>query len=311
MQVNQPQLTPADQAEIIDSLCDKLLEFHIFPETARQLCDSLKRHLAAGDYDDLDEGEFFALALQTHLREITADEHLWVRWSEEVLPEDPGSLYQNPERLAEIRKEAEGENYGFLKVEILEFNIGYIDIRHFYRLEWAQRAAVDAMAAVAGTEALILDVRQCPGGEPEMVMFLSSYFFDENPVHLNSLHLRAEGTVEEYWTLLDLPGKRYLDKPVYVLIGKGTFSGGEDFAYSLQAQGRATLVGEQTDGGAYLASLYCLHPHVEASIPVGRAVNPVTGSNWQGVGVTPDAAVPIDSALEEALRLLREGLEND
>ena len=139
-----------------------------------------------------------------------------------------------------------------------------------------------------------------------MIAFLSSFLFNENPVHLNSLHMRAEGTVEEYWTLADLPGERYLDKPVYVLIGKGTFSGGEDFAYSLQAQGRVILVGEQTDGGAHLASLYRLHPHVEASIPVGRAVNPVTGSNWQEVGVTPDAVAPAASALEEAHRLALE-----
>jgi C-terminal processing protease CtpA/Prc len=306
MKSTHPQLSPAEQAEIIVSLCEKLKAVHVFPELAERLCDSLEGHLAAGDYHGLHEGEFFALALRTHFQEVTRDEHLWVRWSEEPLPDDPGSLRQNPEWLAQRRKEAEAENFGFGKVAVLEGNVGSIEMLCFHPLEWARDTVAAAMAAVSDTDALIFDLRGCPGGSPETVTFLSSYLFDERPVFLGGTYLRAEEITEEYWTLKEVPGKRYLEKLVYVLIGKGTFSGGEAFAYNLQAQGRATLVGEQTDGGAHLASLYRLHPHMEASIPVGRAVNPVTGTNWQGIGVMPDVAVPVEDAFEEAYRLARE-----
>ena len=43
-------------------------------------------------------------------------------------------------------------------------------------------------------------------------------------------------------------------------------------------------------------------------LPEGRSVNPITGGNWQGVGVRPDVEVPADQALERALVLAREAL---
>ena len=39
-------------------------------------------------------------------------------------------------------------------------------------------------------------------------------------------------------------------------------------------------------------------------IPGGRARNPITGTNWEGVGVTPDVAVSSDNALKAALERL-------
>ena len=44
------------------------------------------------------------------------------------------------------------------------------------------------------------------------------------------------------------------------------------------------------------------------SLPFGRAINPVTGTNWEGTGVAPDIAVPqgqaLDIAVMEALKAL-------
>jgi C-terminal processing protease CtpA/Prc len=44
---------------------------------------------------------------------------------------------------------------------------------------------------------------------------------------------------------------------------------------------------------------------ITMSVPYGRAVNPITGTNWEGVGVAPDIAVPADQALERALQEAR------
>ncbi len=136
-----------------------------------------------------------------------------------------------------------------------------------------------------------------------MTALISSYFFGEEPVLLGSIYWRDEDVTQQYWTLPYIPGKRFGDKPVYVLISKVTFSAGEEFACNLKARQRSTLVGEKTDGGAHPGASYRLHSHFEVFIPVGRAINPVTNENWEGVGVLPDVPVSQEQALKVAYRL--------
>ena len=144
-----------------------------------------------------------------------------------------------------------------------------------------------------------------------MVAMISSYFFEGEQVHLNSLYWREEDVTEQYWTLPYVPGKRLAEKPVYILTSKDTFSAGEEFAYNLQTRQRATLVGEATGGGAHPGSTYRIHPHFEAFIPNGRAINPITNQNWEGDGVQPDVSIPQEQALNVAYRMaLKSIIEN-
>jgi C-terminal processing protease CtpA/Prc len=68
------------------------------------------------------------------------------------------------------------------------------------------------------------------------------------------------------------------------------------------------VIGEKTDGGAHPGASYRLHPHFEAFIPVGRAINPLTHTNWEGSGVVPDVSVPQEQALKVAYRLTLESI---
>jgi hypothetical protein len=290
-------------AEIVQSLSEKLKAFYIFPDIAEQICTRLKKHLEDGEYTDITEGELLAYALTTHLQEINQDEHLWVRWHPEPLPDQDGPLRQNQEWVDEQRKGAELENFGFHKVARLPGNVGYVDIRYFHRPSWGGDTAVAAMSFLANASALIIDLCRCTGGYPGMVALISSYLFGEEPVHLNSMYWRDDDVTQQYWTLPYIPGKRFSDKPVYVLISRDTFSGGEEFAYDLQTRQRATLVGEKTDGGAHPGASYRLHPHFEVFIPVGRAINPITSENWESSGVVPDIPVSQEQALKVAYRM--------
>jgi retinol-binding protein 3 len=129
---------------------------------------------------------------------------------------------------------------------------------------------------------------------------------------LNSLYWRAEDATDQYWTQPDVPGRRFDDKPIFVLIGRDTFSGGEEFAYNLKACKRATLVGEKTKGGAHPGSPYRLHSHFDVFIPNGRAINPITGTNWEGVGVTPDIITSQEQAFKTAYSMaLKSIIENN
>jgi len=209
-------------------------------------------------------------------------------------------MQENQEWKDEWRQIARCDNYGLHKVERLPGNVGVLDIREFHIASWGGETAVAAMNFLANTDILIVDLRKCRGGDPDMIALLSSYLFGEERVHLNSLYWRAEDTTDQYWTLPHVPGKRFGNKPVYVLISNDTFSGGEEFAYNFKTRQRATLIGETTKGGAHPGSPYRLHSHVEVFIPNGRAINPITGTNWEGTGVTPDISIPQEQAFKMA-----------
>jgi C-terminal processing protease CtpA/Prc len=167
------------------------------------------------------------------------------------------------------------------------------------------------MNALANTDALIVDLRNCRGGHPEMIALISSYLFDGEPVHLNSLYWREGDVTQQFWTLPYVPGQRFGDKPIFVLTGSATFSGGEEFAYNLKTRRRATLVGKITGGGAHPGAPYRLHPHFEVFVPVGRAINPITGTNWEGCGVAPDILVSEEQAFGVAYEMALESVIAD
>ncbi|MCJ7702526.1 MAG: hypothetical protein MUO62_13165 [Anaerolineales bacterium] len=125
------EIDATTHTQIIQSLSEKLKAYYVYPEVAEQICGGLKEHLEAGEYTDITDGEFLALALTTHIQEINQDKHLWVRWYPQPLPNHEGSLLQNQERLVEFRQQAKLNNYGIYNVERLPGNIGLIDMRYF------------------------------------------------------------------------------------------------------------------------------------------------------------------------------------
>src|SRR5215203_3714037 len=116
------------------------------------------------------------------------------------------------------------------------------------------------------------------------------------PVHLNDLYWREGNRTEEFWTKKEVAGKRYLNKDVYVLTSKRTFSGAEEFTYNLKNLKRATIVGETTGGGAHPGGGFRISEHFGMFVPTGRAISPITKTNWEGTGVTPDISVAADQA---------------
>jgi hypothetical protein len=163
------------------------------------------------------------------------------------------------------------------------------------------------MAGLADTRALIVDLRRNGGGTPQAEVYLTSYLLDPaKPVAVNRFVWRNPNTetfrTEEFMS--SPTPYSYRDKPVYVLTSARTFSGGEAVAYDMQALKLATIVGETTGGGANPGGGMPLTPDFGVFMPAGRGENPTTGTNWEGVGVKPDVAVPAADALKTALGLL-------
>lgn len=293
-------ITAALRAETIDRLLRLLSEKYVFPDRAAAVKKAVTARVQRGDYSKIETGNALAKALTDHVNEILHDAHFRVRFSLATIPMDElTGKVPSSEEIKRYEAEARWENGGFEKVERLPGNIGYLDVRSFGYLDTGIEAAAAAMNFLANTDALIIDLRSNGGGEPEMVAVLCSYLFGKS-VHLNDLYFRPDNETRQYWTLPSVPGKRYLDRDVYVLTSKKTGSGAEEFAYNLKNLKRATLVGESTWGGANPGDVLRLSEHFSAFIPSGRAINPITKTNWEGVGVEPDIKVAEADALRVA-----------
>lgn len=311
MDTNQDFIEPINVAEIVNCLIERVKSSYVFPEVAAEICDHLQKQLENGEYEGINDGDLLALALTMHLQEVNHDEHLWVRWHAKSLPDEADQLRLNQkwERLQQLK--ARLDKYGLQKVTRLPGDVGLIEITTLYRPEWGGEAVTVAMNSLADMHAIVFDLRRCTGGYPGMIALICSYLFGEEPVHLSSIYWRDEDRIQEYWTTPVAPDKRLDGKPVFVLTSKTTFSAGEEFAYDLQALKRATIVGEKTDGGAHPGASYRLNAHFEAFIPIGRVINPITNTDWEGCGVTPDIIVSAEQALEVAYQMaLKEIIES-
>jgi hypothetical protein len=301
----------ATRSTVIDSVAARLHEAYVFPERATEMELALRARLAAGEYDRITSAAAFADSLTAHLRAVSHDLHLSVEYSAEPLPAGDG-----PPGAALAAGEQQRAAYTAYhnayveRVERLAGNVGYLKLDGFAPAEAALEPIRAAMAFLAHTDALIIDLRENHGGRPAAVALLASWLFGERPVHLNTVVTRGGAHREEFWTRPEVPGAaRYgADKPVYVLTSRGTFSAGEEFPYDLQALHRATIVGETTGGGAHPVGPQRATAHFVAMVPFARSVNPVTRTNWEGTGVHPDVQVAAADALAAAHRLALQAL---
>lgn len=288
--------------EIIEELIKQLGENYVFPEKVQEIAASLHQNLEQGIYDGCD-GETLAQTITKQLRAVSHDKHLRLIYQADGVPiRMHGNEVYTPEEIERIYQRKQ-ENYGLKKVEILDGNIGYFQLNKFVHPHVAGESVRAAMTFLAHTQALIIDLRSNGGGEGLMVQFLCSYFFDAfeaEHIQLNGLYDRRQDLLHQYWVFPYVPGTRYLDKPIYILTSYRTFSAAEEFTYNLQQLKRALVVGETTGGGAHAGFPYPVHAHFEAFIPNTRAINPISGTNWEGVGVQPDLPVAQEEALDIA-----------
>jgi len=282
--------------------------FYVFPDVARRMGDSLRARLARKEYDGYANGVTFAMRLNDDLAEIAHDKHLHVNYSARPLPPEEAHPVgapppaPSPEDQAREREFLDLINCGFVRAEQLPGNVGYLKFNMFADVDQC------ATTASAATLALIIDMRENGGGNPGMVAFVSSYLFDRR-THLNDLWTRRTGETKEFWTRDSVPGRRFGgEKPIYVLTSARTFSGAEEFTYNLKTLKRATIVGQTTGGGAHPVAGHRIDEHFMIGVPYARAINPITRTNWEGVGVKPDIMVPANDALATAQKLLLEKL---
>lgn len=265
---------------------------YVLEDVAGAIADRLE----AVDVPRPDDPTLLAALLTERLQSVNHDRHLRVRHR-------PGGAVAGFDSEAHERRyaaEARAHSGGIRLVERLDAHTGVLGIAPYLApVHLAEPFVRAAFALLADVDHLILDLREGGGGTPETVALVCSHLLGRVPVHLQDLVSRGTAA-QQFWTS-PAAGRLRDDCRIHVLTSRRTFSACEELAYDLQTLGRATVVGETTGGGAHPVESFVVTDLLEAHIPVARSVSPVTGTNWEQVGVVPDLACPADAAMAAAL----------
>jgi len=284
---------------MIDSLASAIERFYVIPEVGTMMADTLRGWFHRGEFDSIRDGDTLLLTVNRILQNISKDAHLKVSWlgPDEDLNQDDNGVTDSD--LAKWK----AENFGFRRIEILDGNIGYLDLREFRDTTYASKTLVAVSGFLANSDALIIDLRRCRGGRPEMVQLLASYFFSE-PTLLGRSYDRYDDAHAETWSLPAIAGTPLYDLPIVIIVGPRTVSAGEGFARALMKLRRAKVVGEKTGGAGHMAR-FVDFPSIDIrlKLPTGA---PADDQGFQGSGIQPDIPASAEHALlvahAEALR---------
>jgi len=216
--MTRPQITAQ---EIVNGVIAAAEQDWLDDATGGTVASKLKEAASRKVYDAIADPEALCARITTDVRAWSHDPHFAVFYS-------PTPVHQHdrdeatPAEKAEEQKRAAGDNYGFARVERLDGNVGYLDLRFFADSD-GTATAFAAMALLGHTDALIVDLRQNGGGgDTGVAAVLLSHLLPGGATKLAELHWKPDGSVRSFSTLPSVPGGKYLG-PVYVLMSRETF----------------------------------------------------------------------------------------
>jgi C-terminal processing protease CtpA/Prc len=290
-------LTPAERQASIDGVIRILNEQYVFPDTALKVSQVLLQQEQSGALSDVTTQEQFVEKVGALIRQHSGDGHLNLA----LIAAQGGVSHRLIE--TEARKI---NNFAFEQARILSGNIGYLKLYKFWQAEEAHKIGHAALVFLSHSDHIVLDLRDSGGGSPQLVQYLISHFVPEGTL-LWDLQDR-DGKITEQVRSLAVPDSKLLKtKPLYILQSDGLVSAGEFFSYTLQQLGRAVVIGETSVGLAHYTGAAQVNDWLFVRIPMYRPVNPITGTNFEGVGVEPNIIVTAEMALYTALRIANKG----
>jgi retinol-binding protein 3 len=300
-----------EKAAIVETMAKAAEQRYVDAAGGAKIAARLRQRLAAGAYDAIASADGLATALTRDMLDAVPDVHLKAVYEPDraergqvrrMVPAGGAS----PAAYARIDRRSDAQiaatNFGFAKVERLGGNIGYLKLTRLVPLQLSRDAALAAMAALNGSDAVILDLRGVPGGSPDLVVQLVSYFAKAEPVRLMTTYNRSMDQTEELWTLASVGGSRLTDVPLYILQDKKTASAAEMLSYFVQRQRLGTVVGETSAGAGHGGNMIPVGSHISFFLPQIRITD---GPGWEGTGVAPDIRSSSAEALNVALAAAR------
>lgn len=198
---------------------------------------------------------------------------------------------------------------------MMDDNIGYIQIEEFDEVTSEQFSqALDSLIE-QGMEALVIDIRDNPGGILDTVVAMLDEILPEGTIV--SVKDR-NGTAQEYTS----DANTKLTVPLTVLINGNSASASEIFAGAIKDYGVGTLVGTTTYGKGIVQTAFSLRDGTGVKITIEDYYLP-SGKSIHKVGVDPDVEIDLpdelktyvtipedeDVQLQKAIEILKEQLE--
>ncbi len=290
-------LTPAERAASLHGVIRILNEQYVFPETALKVSDFLLQQEQSGALADVTTHALFVEKVGALMRQHSGDGHLNLA----LIAEQGGVSH----RLIET-EERKNNNFAFEQARILPGNVGYLKLHKFWQAEEAHKVGHAALVFLSHSDHIVIDLRDSGGGSPQLVQYLISHFVPEGTL-LWDLFDRNGKSTEQVRSLAVPDSELLKTKPLYILQSEQLVSAGEFFSYTLQQLGRAVVIGETSAGLAHYTGAAQVNHWLFVRIPLLRPVNPVTGTNFEGVGVEPNIRVSAEMALYTALRVANKG----
>lgn len=295
-------ITANSRRDVIEQAAEVIQARYVDPAIGRKVAQAIRQQASTDAFKNDRDPEAFAQALTVELRKLSGDGHFRINYSAQLVP--------LPDAKAADQYEEDDDswagpavNHGFESVRRLDGDIGYLDLRVFAPPRIAADMLQSAMTLLAQSKVLIIDLRNNGGGDSSMDLLMAAYLLDQ-PAEMSAIYDRPSNRLTRATSPVWVPGRRFGGtKPVYVLISHKTFSAAEAFTYDLQAMKRVTVVGEASGGGAHPYERRRLTDHFLIKLPEMRSINPITGTDWQGVGVKPDVPASPELALDKALEL--------
>jgi C-terminal processing protease CtpA/Prc len=283
-------------SEVIDEIASHVRYCYLDPSRADRMLDELSSRWV--EYRELSE-EQLAEKMTADLQELSGDRHFRLA----AVPLRDLQVAAE-ERYKQFLPGA-AENFGFRKVELLQDNIGLVEITALVPPEDSEETLRSAMRFLKHAAGLICDLRENRGGSAEMVAAVASYLLGPEPAELSGVMWHHTGEREQFYT--DPAAAAFIfsaSVPIALAVGPRTGSAAEALAYDLQSYKRATIVGEATRGAAHRVMQFDVRGSFTLTVPAGKVTNPITGGDWEGSGVRPDIAAPVEEAVIVAQQLL-------
>ena len=291
--VDQNLLSSKNVQTNVEEVLKVVDENYVYPEIAEAMRKFVSKELLDGNYKGIRSHKALITKLQSDLRAVSKDNHISLHLAKNALDRNT--------HIQPIVKPDDDFYVGLVSEKTDRKKVGYLRFDKFSGDVSTKNRVVAAMKELEGTDSLIIDLRENIGGDPNLVAFLSSYFLDKN-THLWSILDRNGKTVFE---VNSADQEQKYQGNLCLLTSQKTYSAAEAFVYTLKHLGRACIFGEATGGGAHLVQMERVNDEIDIRIPVARAYNPITKSNWEGTGVIPTVNVEASQAKSAAVEYFR------
>ncbi|KAJ3031028.1 UNVERIFIED_CONTAM: hypothetical protein HDU68_006866 [Siphonaria sp. JEL0065] len=307
------EIDEATRDQVLQRLATKIRKFYCEPDKAELIATDLESRTTKNEFVKGSTLQELKNLLNPILKASDLHFGIHILPADEAIMEEPQDTgeFEEPssEDTARYTEQVALKNFGIPKAEILQGNVGYFKWDNQHNCKISSQRVIDTLNYLSDSNALIVDLRECGGGDPDTADVLYDVLF-EGEIHVNDFYWRPTnetkarivGKRDRFPTLK----RKWFDKPVYILVSNVTFSCGEEIAYTLQTFGRAKIIGSNTGGGAHPGMTVWLHPQAIAFISTGININTLTKTDWEPNGVIPDYSYDPEMALLVAHKLALE-----